>query len=342
MSLLTLAGASILVLCIIALSVWRRSSQPAPTRGARGITKPHLAQTRTPIKHVIFIVKENRTFDNYFARYPGADGTTTGVTSTGQTVPLSIAADVLKPDLGHDFLAGVVAVDGGRMDAFDRVSNGQSLAGYSSFTRQGIPNYWAYADHFALSDRMFSSVYGPTFPNHLFTVAAQAGRVTQNKLTIAKPGVGYCDDPAERTYRFIHLDPAQRTKVMMAEHAGDVTSIRALWEKVTPCFDFRVLPDELNKKHLSWRYYDENGSWFNALLAIRHMRYSKYWAPNVQPRSRFVPDLKGGSLPDVTWVIPPTGYNDHPGGPSVCMGENWAVRTINAMMNSPYWKNTVI
>src|ERR671918_1485189 len=94
---------------------------------------------RVPIKHVVFVVKENRSFDNYFGRYPGADGATSGETSTGKVVELTEATDVLTPDLGHVFSSGLIAVNGGRMNGFDRVFNGQSLNGYSAFTREGIP-----------------------------------------------------------------------------------------------------------------------------------------------------------------------------------------------------------
>ena len=59
------------------------------------------------------------------------------------------------------------------MDGFDLVTNGETMEGFSSFTRKGLPNYWAYADNFVLSDHTFSSMYGPTFPNHLYTVTAQ-------------------------------------------------------------------------------------------------------------------------------------------------------------------------
>src|SRR5439155_25612323 len=47
-----------------------------------------------PIDHVIFIVKENRTFDHYFGKYPGADGTTVGKTLEGTTIRLTPAPDV--------------------------------------------------------------------------------------------------------------------------------------------------------------------------------------------------------------------------------------------------------
>src|SRR6266849_2519633 len=49
------------------------------------------------IKHIVFIVKENRTFDNYFGTFPGADGATSGSISTGEVVPLGHAPDVTSP-----------------------------------------------------------------------------------------------------------------------------------------------------------------------------------------------------------------------------------------------------
>jgi phospholipase C len=51
------------------------------------------ANDPTPIQHTVFIIKENRTFDNYFAGFPGADGVTWGRTSTGQQVPLTPTDD---------------------------------------------------------------------------------------------------------------------------------------------------------------------------------------------------------------------------------------------------------
>src|SRR5262245_52434500 len=47
-----------------------------------------VAAAQQKIKHVIFVIKENRTFDNYFGLFPGADGATSGQTCDGQTIPL--------------------------------------------------------------------------------------------------------------------------------------------------------------------------------------------------------------------------------------------------------------
>jgi phospholipase C len=317
--------------------------QPGPQAGGAPTPEPSAGETPIdiPIKHVVFIIKENRTFDNYFARYPGAEGADTGKTSTGETVELSVATDVLEPDLGHGFFDGVLAINGGRMNGYDLVTNGGNLSGYSSFTRKGLPNYWAYADNFVLSDHTFSSMYGPTFPAHLYTMAAQAGRATGNKLETNAEG-GYCDDPGETVYRFAKLSREEERAVMRAEELADPGTIGNYWERVRACFDFEVLPDQLNERGISWRYYVDDGSWMNALLAIKHIRFSKYWKKNVIPEERLLGDIENERLRRISWVVPGPGFNEHPGGPSVCMGENWTVEHINAIMRSKYWKNTAI
>jgi phospholipase C len=294
-----------------------------------------------PVKHIVFIIKENRSFDNYFARYPGADGATHGKTSTGETVRLSEATDVMTPDIGHDFPAGVYAINGGKMDGFDLVANGENLSGYSSFKRRGIPNYWAYADEFVLGDRMFTSMYGPTFPAHLYTVAAQSGWVTGNKNETGGEG-GYCDDAEEYVWRFSKLSPKERRTVMRAEERGDFDTVGDYWEEIRACLDFKVLPDVLEKKGISWHYYADEGSWMNAMLAIKHMRFSKHWGTDITPEEQFIPDVENERLDEVTWVVPGPGVNEHPGGPSVCVGENWTVDVVNRIMRSKYWKSTAI
>jgi phospholipase C len=313
--------------------------------GAVGDASPSPAEEtepeEIPIKRIVFIVKENRTFDNYFARYPGADGADFGKTSDGRRVELSVATDVLEADLGHAFLDGVKSINGGKMNGFDLVTNGESLNGYSSFKRKGIPNYWKYADNFVLGDRMFTSMYGPTFPEHLYTVAAQSGRVVGNKDQTSQEG-GYCDDPGETVFRFEKLSRKQRKKVMRAERDADVDLIVQYWEHVRACFNFEVIMDELDKADISWHYYADEGSWMNAMLAIKHMRFSKHWGKDITPEEQFPRDIAKERLARVTWVVPGPGVNEHPGGPSVCLGENWTVSVVNQIMRSKYWKSTAI
>jgi phospholipase C len=321
----------------------------APGDGGDIEGTPEPEEEPIPIKHIIYIIKENRTFDNYFARYPGAEGTDTGKTSSGRTLELEVATDVVEPDLGHSFLDGVESINGGRMDGFDLVTNGETLNGYTSFTRRGMPNYWAYADNFVLGDHMFSSMYGPTFPEHLYTVGAYAKDIVDNKNETVGEG-GYCGDPGETTTAFEKLTDKQKKEVMAAERDAsgggiddeDIGDIIQYWHDIPACFNFKVMPDLLEKEGISWHYYADEGSWMNALLAIEHMYNSKHWGTDITPEEQLIPDIQRERLDKVVWVVPGPGVNEHPGGPSVCVGENWTVDVVNRIMRSKYWKNTAI
>jgi phospholipase C len=152
-------------------------------------------ETSNKIQHFVFIIKENRTFDSYFGQFPGADGATQGTMSTGQVVPLNPMPDITPHGLDHTSEGALTDIDNGKMDGFDLPpmigATNDDLLWYRQFTQAGIPNYWAYAQNFVLADHMFSSMYGPSFANHLYTVAAQSGGVLEIPLNEVNPnGVG--------------------------------------------------------------------------------------------------------------------------------------------------------
>ena len=92
-----------------------RPTAPSPSTNEEPPVSParHLAMARRRIDHVVFIVKENRTFDHLFGRFPAADGATTGLTCDGTEVPLRLATDS-SPGAVHSFGAGITAINGGR------------------------------------------------------------------------------------------------------------------------------------------------------------------------------------------------------------------------------------
>jgi phospholipase C len=109
---------------------------------------------QNPIKHVVFISKENRSFDTYFGKFPGADGATTGKLSTGQTIPLGKTPDQTSHDIGHTWYSAWTVIDNGAMDRFDVNVQGNVNGDYLAFTQMAeadIPNYWRYAKTFALA-----------------------------------------------------------------------------------------------------------------------------------------------------------------------------------------------
>ncbi|HEX6463736.1 MAG TPA: alkaline phosphatase family protein, partial [Vicinamibacterales bacterium] len=224
----------------------------------------------------------------------------------------------------HSFQSAVTAIDGGAMDRFDLIpganQNGDFLA-YTQYTEADIPNYFDYARSFVLADEFFSSLTGPSFPNHLYTVAAQSG--------------GAINNPARQPWG-CDSDDTNSVQVMQAD--GSLT-------RQFPCFDFRTLADELEEKGLSWKYYapvrGQSGYIWSAFDAINHIRFTDLWAQHVVPTDDFVIDAQNGMLPAMSWVVTNANLSEHPPA-SVCAGENWTVDQVNAVMLGPDWDSTAI
>ncbi|MDE3010923.1 MAG: hypothetical protein KGI67_08550 [Pseudomonadota bacterium] len=100
-----------------------------------------------PIEHVVVIVKENHTFDNYFGGFPGA---------AGQAQP---PAPDPSPDPRHDHVAWLARAHG---------------AVHEGYGPKDIPAYWALAQQYALCDNYFTDVASQSEPNHLFLIAANS------------------------------------------------------------------------------------------------------------------------------------------------------------------------
>jgi phospholipase C len=294
-----------------------------------------VAAARANVEHVVFLIKENRTFDHMFGRFPGADGATTGVTCDGKVVPLKRSPD-RAPDGDHSFAAGITVINGGKMNCFERAS-------YVQYRPSQIPNYWAYASHYALADHFFTSIYGPTGIEHLWTFASQSDRLVDHERP-GQFGSGlpreYCDDPEELAWSFAHLTAAERETVMDLEANADIEGVQRYWTERWPCTDVRVLPDLLEAAGLTWREYRGRNQWVQPLRMVPHVRFGPMWK-NVVSAEQFLRDLDAGTLPAVSWLTPPLVLSDHPPR-SMCAGENWTVEFLNALMQSDAWGSTVV
>jgi phospholipase C len=281
----------------------------------------------TPIEHVIVIVKENHTFDNYFGAFPGAEGTQVCPIG-GQSVPCPKAPDVTKRDLCHSHECALTDWNDGQMDGWDGVAgstmNGDGLA-WSQYDEAGIPSYWAYARTFTLADHFFANVLAPSFPGHMFLLAAQAHWAYSNPK-----------DDKDHPYWGCDEEPNDTLSVLAG---GSCTT-----EKVRPCFKIKSLPDVL-PAGVTWKFYGstvetntEVWSMFNGIDGIRN---GPGWA-NVVTTDQLVADLENDALPSVAWVVDELHSDEHPGWGSVCSGENWTVGFVNQLMASKFWSNTVI
>jgi phospholipase C len=295
----------------------------APVPDAPPDTRP----VQFPIKHVVVVVKENHTFDNYFGTFPGADGVAQILTSAGLITPPH-APDRTSRDLCHTHNCALTDYALGALNGWDQVAgssqDGDNLA-YAQYGEADIPNYWQYARHFALADRFFANMLGPSFPGHTFVLAAQAGWAIGNPNTdIAAPYWGCDQDPATR----VSVENPTTNQI----------------DSVFPCFDIPSVPDVL-PHGVDWKFYGTNfyvlAEIWSMFDAIKSIRMGPGWN-NVVDASWFDTDVDNGTLPAVSWLVDQDFDDEHPNVGSVCSGENWTVGHLNHLMNSPLWKDTAI
>jgi phospholipase C len=63
---------------------------------------------------------------------------------------------------------------------------------------------------------------------------------------------------------------------------------------------------------------------------------------NVKFHPSYFDAAKNGTLPSVSWVIPGTGYSEHPGHGTITAGQAFVTKVINAAMQGPDWNSTAI
>ena len=309
---------------------------------APGIGSPQIAgaipQTSAlgKISHVVVIVQENRSFDNLFYGYPGADTVASGQTSSGVTVALQPVSFTENYDLSHQLSDYVASYDGGAMNGFDRGTTGP-LGGVGGIP--GVPadpqyayvepsqtaTYRAMAAAYVLGDRFFPSQIDSSFTAHQYLIAAQAGGTVDNPLQ----GIPWGCDSA----------PGNLVPTLLPNRTDG--------PGVPPCFTYPTLGDELDAAGASWRYYapaigGDVGEIWSAYDAIKGIRYGPDWQSDViSPASRVITDIAAGKLAGVSWVVPDLVDSDHPASQSTS-GPDWVASIVNAVGTSSYWDSTAI
>jgi len=335
---------------------------------------PVSTASSTPIKHLIFIVQENHSFDNYFGTYPGVIGYPPGVavrldpnvTASASvspfhlnvSQPILIVGDELPPgvadpdelnesllssnstsvspflllnesigrDLSHAWTVAHEAYDHGKMDGFVKAEGSNLTMGY--YDRSDIPNYWAYADNFVLDDYFFSSLMGPSFPNHLYIASGSNGPTNYSASWVLNHGI--IDNPPSNFN----------------------------WQGVD--LTWSTLAQQLSEAGVSWKWYDGDAnplkpSIWNVLPLFDYFQKNpNQLDTHVTSTGIFASDVQSGNLPTVSWIIPgswvPPTYpaackgispSEHPPARSDC-GMDYVTYLVNQIMQSPYWQSTAI
>jgi phospholipase C len=281
------------------------------------------------IQHIVFLVKENRSFDQYFGTFSGANGATKATIHTGAVIPLGRTPDKPKHDMGHEWTDSHNDVDAGRMDRWDLEFmcsvNNDNLC-LTQFQQADIPNYWAYAQNYSLADAAFSSVESGSYPAHLMLVSGSSQTTIDNPRSSIAAQWG-CD-----------AVPGTNVPTMLSDFVVSSTF---------PCFSATTIGGLADVAGVSWKAYTsvngESGYVYNPFRSFSTIFDSSDWTSKVVTEGDFVTDALAGNLPALSWVTPPSADTDHPPD-SACVGENWTVQQINALMQGPaeQWNSTVL
>ncbi len=269
-------------------------------------------------------MQENRSFDNLFNGFPGADTVQSG-TSHGVTVPLQPIPFEQGTDLDHSHTGWYADLNGGAMDGFaHEKSYPIPNLPYAYVPQSETKPYWQLASTFTLGDRMFQSNSGPSFPAHQYMIAGQSRQVDENPN-----GLWGCDGN-QTTDRVALLGP----------NGTDLPGI-------FPCLDYQTMADVMDSKGVSWRYYapalGTSGQIWSAFQAIHHIRYGADWTNNViSPPPQVLTDIANGQLAQMTWIVPAFSYSDHASAGLTSQGADWVASITNAIGASPFWDSTAI
>jgi phospholipase C len=321
------------------------------------------------IKHVIVIMQENRSFDQYFGTFPGADGIPGVAGNPGKMpcLPDPLGNHCVRPShdrndknfgAPHGEVNAAADMDcsnlrtrsGCKMDGFvAQAEQGKKCSTLSpncspcrgSSNKQGcldvmryhdsadIPNYWTYAQDFVLQDHMYEPNRSWSLPQHLFMVSEWAA---------------VCADPtnAFSCHNELQRDVKPNGQLLYA------------WTDITYL---------LHQFGVSWRYYVfkgtepdcEQDTRMTCNLKQQAASTPGIWNPlpsftdvsadsqrsNVKSLSAFFSAAKAGTLPAVSWIIPNGTVSEHPTA-LVSAGQTYVTGLINAIMQSPQWSSTAI
>jgi phospholipase C len=291
--------------------------EPSSTRG--------LLSALTLPKYVVVMVQENRTVDNLFQTQPGVDTQSFGIDSHGSKV------DLVETGLGVSFDCSHAhsAFNNDVLEGFDTepCGSGQPPTGgaFTYVNPSDISEYTTLANDFAFADNVLQSNEGPSFPAHLYLIAATTKLAPGSKFNIAEND-NYSSGSG--------CEPQLKKTVSTIDMTG--TWPEAVDNPQFPCIAVPTIFNELDAAHIGWRYYTPSlTTIWNAPYAVKSL-YTNDKAHVVTPETTILSDIMNGKLQPVSYVIPSGLDSDHPGNPKTVGGPAWVGSVFNALTTSRY------
>jgi phospholipase C len=306
---------------------------------ARASATPAEGQGVSSVDHVVFLIQENRSFDHYFGTLSGVRGFSDhnkeklGVFSQvwprapahlppGRLLPFHLdstrAPGQCVRDITHAWEAQHRCWNRGTMDRFVAVHSAEDGSGAGPATmgyyrRKDLPFYYALADAFTICDGYHCSVMGPTDPNRLYSLSGT-------------------------------IDPEGKAGGPVVENPTQGTSAGLL--------SWTTMPERLQSRRVSWKVYQFPPTGLSADTSNNMLPLFKQYHDPASPLfqngllptfpGQFQADVLAGDLPQVSWVLSPPEFDEHPAGP-VSYGEYITAQVLNALMSNPrVWSKAVL
>jgi phospholipase C len=302
------------------------AAQPQGATVQQAAVRPGPFAASTLPKYVVVMIQENRTVDNLFQTQPGVNTQSFGYDSHGNKI------DLVKTPLGvtFDCSHAHAAFNHDVLEGFDTEPCGSggppTGAAFTYVDPNDIGEYTTLASDFAFSDNVLQGNEGPSFPAHLYLIAATTKLAPGSDLNIAEndaysSGSG-CEPQTNKTIATINMS--------------------GTWPEADdgaprfPCVTVPTIFNELDTAHIGWRYYTPSlTTIWNAPYAVRSL-YNNDRAHVIVPQTNILLDIMRGKLQPVSYVIPGGGDSDHPGSVKTTGGPAWVGSVYNALATSKY------
>jgi len=341
------------------------AAQAAPPRGLE------------KIDHIVVIYLENRSFDNLYALFPGANGLLgrqawapqvdrdgkvferlppvpdprfpTAMVNAPFLIDQYVAQTDKTPDLVHRFYQNQLQINGGKNDKFATWSDAGGLVMGTYDTRK--TRLWQYARRYTLADNFFQGAFGGSFLNHFWLVCACTPRYDDapealrarlgDQGNLVKDGAITPDGFAVNTIQSV-----------FQPHAASINDKSKLLPPVT----LPNIGDALSARGVSWAWY--SGGWNDALAGrpdetfqFHHqpLAYFAAYGDGTEARKQHLKDeadltaaVAANTLPAVTFFKPLGIENQHPGYANITNADNHAADLIAQIEKSRLWASTLI
>jgi phospholipase C len=308
--------------------------------------------TTPPVQHVVVILQENHSFDNVLGELCIQDhrdcaAAETGKNENGETIPLSRSPDRV-PNVGHNQQLQLKAMDGGKMDGWERVSGCAEDQCYTQYDPSQIPSLAALARSGAISDAFFSRDIVPSWGGHVdFFAQTLDGFIGNNPVhnpsaPSAGPGWG-CDSNLDTVW----MDPVSHKKTFEPSCIPDQSGNGPYRSSPVPYVP--TIADRLEEAGKSWGIYG----------ATSHEASPYKWAicptfaeclygpqhTHLYEASQFVRDAEHGTLPNLAISTPSggvEGQTSQHNGTSMIVGDNTIGAEVSAVEQGPDASSTTI